>query len=367
MTRTAIYVAGLRGIPSVLGGVESHCEELLPRLAALAPDLSIHVLGRKRFIAHEPYDFRGVKVSALPAARGVGTEAITSTLLCVFHAARRGHVLHIHAIGPALLTPLARAFGLRVIVTHHGDDYNRAKWGSFAKAMLRLGERAALTWANQIIAVAPTLAERLKSRYPKRADAIHYIPNGTPELEQDRSAQQVLRDFGLEPKRFILAVGRLVPEKGFDTLINAFRRSRTDRELVIVGSDVHGSAFATMLRSQASDSVRFLGVQQRSVLRALYDQADLFVLPSTHEGLPISALEAASCGTPMLLSDIRPNRDLGLGEANYFPVGDEAALAERLRRPGGEYSYDSDAIRRSFDWQNIAEQTLKVYRQVICT
>jgi len=345
-----------------MGGVETHCEELLPRVAALAPDLRMEVVGRSAFLPDAPYDYRGVHVAGVPGPSGASTEAIVATFLAILHAARRSRAIHIHAIGPALLAPLARVLGLRVVVTHHGDDYDRAKWGRFAKAMLRLGERLGVCCAHQVIAVAPTLAERLKQQFPGRAERIRYVPNGAPELPADLPRGEVLNTFGLEPHGYILAIGRLVPEKGFDQLVRAFRKAKDRRKLVIVGSDIHGSSFSRDLLSQADDQICFLGAQPRSVLRRLYEQADLFVLPSLHEGLPISALEAAACGTPMLLSDIVPNRDLGLDPHNYFAAGDEAALTAALRRPSADYAYDVERMRDAFNWNSIAERTLAVYR-----
>ena len=364
--RTRICVAGIRGIPGVIGGIEAHCEELLPRIAALAPELEIEVAARRRFVDPKVDSFKGVAVKALPAPAGVATEAIGATLLAIFYARRRrASIVHIHAIGPALLAPLARALGLRVVITHHGVDYERAKWGGIARFALRLGERSGVAAADRIIVVAPSLAERLKADFPSRATAIRYIPNGAPALEEDCSAEDVLARFGLTSKGFILAVGRLVPEKGFDYLVRAFRASGTDRKLVLVGAAMHRSAFAQDLLREADDAVVFLGPQPRAVLRRLYEQADLFVLPSFHEGLAISALEAANCATPMLLSDIAPNCDIGLPPGNYFPVGDEQALAERLRRPAAEFDYDVEDVRSRFDWDRIAEQTLAVYRELL--
>jgi glycosyltransferase involved in cell wall biosynthesis len=359
-----ICVVGLRGIPAVIGGVETHCEELLPRVCALAPDLKVEVLGRRGFIAAGGYDFRRVWVRALPAPANRSTEAIVSTFVALLYARTRARVVHIHAIGPALLAPMARALGMRVIVTHHGADYDRSKWGPFAKFILRAGERMGLFFADEIIAVAPSLASELKRKFPRSADHIRYIPNGAPTLEEGASGSEVLEQFGLAPKGYILAVGRLVPEKGFDYLIRAFRRSGTGRQLVIVGSDIHQSAYSKRLLGGASPVVRFIGNQPRPVLRRLYEQTDLFVLPSMHEGLPISALEAASCGAPMLLSDIGANKDLGLPDRNYFPAGDERSLAGCLERPGEHYAYDADGVKSRFDWDSIALRTAEVYRAV---
>ena len=175
----------------------------------------------------------------------------------------------------------------------------------------------------------------------------------------------MLSQFGLSPRGYIVTVGRLVPEKGFDYLIKAFLKSGTDRKLVIVGAADHDSSFARDVLATASDSVIFTGKQPRSTLRHLYENCDLFVLPSFHEGLPISALEAGHCGVPMLLSDIQPNRDIGLPETNYFPVGNINALAEELRKPASMFATSSADFQERFDWSRIAQQTLAVYREVL--
>ena len=367
VTRTRLCVTGLRGIPDVMGGVETHCEELLPRIAALAPHLEIEVLARKPYVDEDHYRFKTIEVTALYSPNSASWEAIVSTFLSVVHAYRkRASLIHFHAIGPSLLAPLARLLNLKVVMTHHGADYNRAKWGFLAKMILKAGEGWGVHAAHRVIAVSPSLADYLRERFPRDREKICYIPNGAPELAlSDRSAAEVLAEFGLAPRQFIVTVGRLVPEKGFDYLIEAFLRSGTDRKLVIVGAADHDSEFAREVLATASDKVIFTGKQPRSTLRHLYEQADLFALPSFHEGLPISALEAGHCGVPMLLSNIQPNRDVGLPEHNYFPVGNVEALAEQLRRPGEAFAIRSADFQQRFDWSKIAQQTLEVYSDVL--
>lgn len=348
-----------------MGGVESHCEELLPRILVLHPKIAIRLLGRRPYLPEGAGTFKGVEVLALPSPRQQSMEAIVSTFLGVLHARRHGwRLVHIHAIGPGLLAPLARLLGLRVVLTHHGRDYDRAKWNPFARAMLRLGEWAGITFSHQVIAVSPSLAKALARQFPRARDKISYVPNGAPALvNAEEGAQAVLSRLGVGDRPFVLAVGRLVPEKGFDYLVRAFLDSGSDRQLLIAGAADHESEYATNLLAMAGDKVRFLGRQPRPVLRALYESADLFVLPSFHEGLPISALEAASCDTPMLLSDISANRDIGLPEGNYFAVGDAAELSAALARPGRDFAIDAAAVRERFDWDVIARETLEIYRQ----
>lgn len=363
--RSRLCVTGLRGIPGVMGGVETHCEELLPRVAVSAPEFEIEVLGRRPYMKGMSDRCQGVLITSLPSPRQSHLEAIISTTVGVLYARWRGaRVLHIHAIGPAILTPFARLIGLKVVMTHHGDDYERAKWGRFAKFMLRTGESWGLNCAHRVIAVSPSLAQRLARQYPSCAEKVRYIPNGAPALIDDElGSAEILSRFGLSARKFILAVGRFVPEKGFDYLIDAFRKSGTGRKLVIAGGADHGSAYARKIMSEAGGNVILTGQQPRPVLKALYENTDLFVLPSFHEGLPITALEAGRCGAPMLLSDIQPNRDLGLGAANYFPVGNADVLAEKMGKPSVEFSVDARDLHDRFDWDQIAQHTLAVYRE----
>lgn len=347
-----------------MGGVEAHCEELLPRIASIAPQLDIEVIARRPYLPN-PASVGRVRVTPLYSPRGRSTEAIVSTLVGVLHARHRGaHAVHIHAIGPALLAPLARMLGMRVIFTHHGADYDRQKWGRVAKTMLRLGEALGVRYANAVIAVAPSLAANLQSRFSHRSDKIHYVPNGKTGFPGNSDGESVLASLGLTPRDYVLAVGRLVPEKGLHTLIAAMRRSGCTRKLVIVGGADHESRYSKALLEEADDNIIFAGVQNRSALHALYTHAALFVLPSMHEGLPIVALEAGSLGCPILLSDIQPNRDLGLPPGNYFPVADEEALAQCLAAPPQTFRVPKGAFDR-FDWDRVADETLSIYRSVL--
>ncbi|HJS11495.1 MAG TPA: glycosyltransferase family 4 protein [Sphingopyxis sp.] len=359
-------MTGLRGFPHVMGGIESHCEELLPRIKAIWPDHRSVVLGRAPYLPEPVGEHRGVEIVGIPCPRSQNLEAVVSTLLAVLSARKRGAgLIHIHAIGPGLLAPLARLLGLKVVVTHHGTDYHRAKWGLFARTALRTGEWLALSFANRVIAVSPSLAAQLRQNFPKRAHAISYIPNGTSDLPGDADPALVLERLGLKEGDFLLAVARLVPEKGLHDLIDAYERSNCTAKLVIAGSADHESEYARDLLARASDRVIFAGVQSRATLKCLYEHCALFVMPSYHEGLPIAALEAASCGARMLLSDISANLDIALDPENYFPVGDVAALTERLNADCADFQVDRDAVRARFSWDKAAEDTLDVYRATL--
>jgi glycosyltransferase involved in cell wall biosynthesis len=359
-----VCVLGMRGVPSVMGGVESHCEELLPRLAQRAPWLDLVAIGRKPYIGDEVRNFRGVSVVPLWSPTRQSIETLVSSLLGILHARRIGaKAVHIHALASGLLAPLARLVGMKVIFTIHGADYQRAKWGRLAKNVLRFGERFGVNYADAVICVAPSLTKQLQQAYPHRADRISFVPNGSPPLRPKGDEAQLLAKFGLEKGGFLLAVGRLEPGKGFELLIDAHRKSGDKRKLVIVGGAHHERDYAARLQQSAGERVIFTGMQPREVLAHLYRTAALFVLPSLHEGLPICALEAGSVGCPLLLSDIPGNRDLGLPSAHYFTCGDVDSLAAALQQQADSYTVTPEMFSM-FDWERIAARTLAIYDAV---
>lgn len=359
-----VCVVGLRGIPEVMGGVEAHCEELYSRLADQEAGRRFIVLARSPYVASRSQVRPNLSVVPLWSPRGRYFEAIAHSALAVLYSrfSLGARVIHIHAIGPGLVTPLAKLLGMKVILTHHGEDYRRQKWNGLAKSVLRLGERIGVTWADRVIVVSRSVTEGLKTRYPSRSERIFFVPNGASIAglgEDGQEAGSVLARFGLEPGRFILSVGRLVPEKGFHDLIAAHEASGSAHKLVIAGGVEHESDYSRALVERAGEKVVFTGRLGRRELCELYGNAALFVLPSYHEGLPIAALEALACGAPLLLSDIQPNRDVALPEANYFHTGDTGDLARALARPSGAYKVGAEVLR-NYDWEQIASDTRSI-------
>jgi glycosyltransferase involved in cell wall biosynthesis len=364
--RLKICVIGLRGIPGIMGGVEAHCEELFPRLKVLRPDYEISIVGRRPYVATGAFDFNGVKVVPLPALRSKYFETISNTVLAVLYArfVLRAKLLHIHNIGPGLLAPLARLLGMKLVVTYHSKNFEHAKWNAVARAALRLGEWCTVTAAHRVIVISRSVLEELRQRYPRSSWKLTFIPNGTtafPATASEKYALALLDQFGLSPGNYVLAVGRLVPEKSFHTLIEAYKAANPDFKLVIAGKADHEDDYSRMLLRQASDRICFTGFQGRIELGVLYRHASLFVLPSLHEGLPIAALEAAGLGTPVLLSDIQANRDIDLPAHCYFPTGDVETLRSKLLQPHETYLVDRDSIAERFDWALVTKQTDDLY------
>lgn len=359
-----VAMIGLKGVPALYGGVERHVEELATRIAAAGHDVVVYC---RRHYTPPASRVPGITIRRLPSINSKHLDAWTHTLIATLDAAGRDYdLLHYHALGPATFVGAARLAGQRTVVTVHGLDWQREKWGRVASWYLKAGERAAARWADGVIVVSRELQRHFAKRWGVEAT---YIPNAVNLPAEVDFAP--LDSFGLKPGGYVLAVGRLVPEKGMHLLIEAFRRVEIDLPLVIIGDDPAGE-YVAALKSAADERVAFLGYVYGPPLAAFFAGCRVYVHPSTLEGLSIALLEAMSYGAPIIASDIPANAE-ALGEAGYyFRSGDVSSLREVLRRVLGDAAAAKERGRAAreralalYSWEEVARRTLQVYESVL--
>ena len=255
-------------------------------------------------------------------------------------------------------------------MTHHLPNYHNEKWGPFGRWLLRRGEWAGMAFAHGRIAVASGLAKEMTRRYRVPVDT---IPNGIDPPAVVRSAD-ILRAFGLAPNLYAVTVARIDEQKRQLDLIAAYARlDQPEWKLALVGGADYSGTYARAVAEAARQTpgVVMLGHQTGAALAALYSNAGVFVLPSSHEGQPIAVLEAASFGLPAILSDIAAHRELALPRARYVVVGDIAGLADHLQAAftgagsGKTRRHRARPDHGAHDWQTIARRTLAVYRDAL--
>jgi glycosyltransferase involved in cell wall biosynthesis len=355
-----IFVFGTRGIPNIQGGVERHCECLYPLFSG---KYKITIFRRSPYIDGECKSWRNIRFIDLPSTKIKGFETFFHSFLCVIVCIfKRPDIVHIHNIGPGLWTPLLRLFRLRVLITYHSPNYEHAKWNFFARNILLLGEYLVLKYANQIVFVNQKQREKLGKKI--KGESV-WIPNGVlpPSLP---TSTDYIDSLGIMPQKYILAVGRITQEKGFDCLIKAYGNlSGHDYRLVIAGGVDHVTNYTKQVVKMAKENnVILAGFISGEKLKQLYSYAKIFVLPSSHEGLPIALLEAMSYRLPVIVSDIPANKELGLPPACYFRAGCEQELTKLLREamsaPFQPVAYDM----KKYDWDYIAEQLMRIYEKL---
>jgi len=360
-----IFVSGTRGIPDIPGGVEKHCQELYPLIAAAGHEVILAT--RTPYVKVKKANWQRVRLLHVYAPHKKSLEAIVHTFLAILKAWKiKPDIVHIHAVGPGLLVPVARLLGLRVVVTNHGPDYDRQKWGTAAKLLLRLGEYLGGKCANEIIVISTVIADIIKKKCKKKS---HLIYNGV-FFPKKSAGTNFLEKRGIKPGNYILAVARFVPEKGLHDLIKAFKILDSDLQLVIAGDADHETEYSRALKREVAGNEKIVltGYITGENLNQVFSNARLFVLPSYHEGLPIALLEALSYGLSVLVSGIPANREVNLPAERFFQCGDVTDLYGKIQLhlikkiSEQEKAAIKKMIATDYNWQTIARQTIEVYK-----
>jgi len=362
-----VGILGLRAPWGTEGGVELSVGELAPRLAALGVDVTVYC--RARYNPHGSGMREGVRLLDTPTLYRRSLEALVHTGLAAPHAAWRADLVHLHACGPALFSAIPAVARRPVVVTLHGKDWERDKWGPAARAFLRSGAWMAGHAATEIITVSAGLGAWCRENFPA---PVTHIPNGV--ATHVPVPWDPTRFPTLKPGGYHLFLGRLVPEKEIGTLLRAVGRASPRLPVVITGGGSYTDAYVDQLHRDAPPGVLFTGPRFGFDKAMLLTHARSFLFPSRVEGLPIALLEAMAAGLPTLASAIPPNLEvLGTVGGWRLPVGDadawgealhacEAAPFERLAAIGADGKHRVEA---SFGWDTVVHATRRVYERAL--
>lgn len=360
-----IAMIGHKQVPSRSGGIEVAVEALGTRMAALGHDVTLYNRGRHPQVNNQIYN--GMRIRSVPVIPKQGIAAVMGSVFATVRALFGSFdCIHFHAEGIAAMAFLPRLFGIHTVVTIHGLDWQRSKWGNFASWYLKTGERVAASCADEIIVLSQSMKQYFLDTYGRETV---YIPNGMPPA-QFRPACMIREKWGLDTDQYFLYLGRIVPEKGLENLIRSFRQVQTHKKLVIAGNPDDLPEHSAMLRQLADGDERivFTGFVSGQILEELFSNCYVYCLPSRLEGMPISLLEALSFGCCCLSSDI-PECTEVLGDFGFhFPVHSAADLAESLQMLSDHPELVAErrevvsAGFRHLSWDEVVTETLKLYQ-----
>ena len=337
-----------------------HCENIYPFFSS---EVKLRVYRRKPYLTqYSNKDYPNIEFIDLPSTRIKGFEAVLHTFLCVMHILfhRKPQAVHVHNIGPGMFTPLLRLMGLKVVMTYHSANYEHAKWGRLARTLLRLCESISLRCSHRIIFVNKFQMQKYSTRVQKKST---YIANGIHRVTRTPDTQ-FLEKHGIASGEYLLGVGRLTPEKGFEYLVQAASALPQVKQVVIAGNSDHDTTYYEQLKAlDTAHKVIFTGYTTGEDLRQLYSHARMFVLSSVVEGFPLVMLEAMSYGLPLVVSDIPASHLVELPHDRYFECRNAQSLAQVLEKhladdaPSYQYRLDD------YHWPLIAQRTEAVFNQ----
>ena len=360
---------GTRGIPANYSGFETSVEETAWRLADRGHE--VYVYCRANYVSADVVEYRGVKLVILPSIKSKHLDTPFHTTLSVLHLLTSGlhpDGIQMYGVGNSLwLLPLKIA-RRPIVAVVDGLDWQRKKWGRFARFFLRISEKFALWWSDEYVVDSQAVIKYYLSNYKKQPVYIPYGAN-VPDIA---ISDDLVREYGLIPNEYILFVGRLVPEKGVHHLIAAFEKVETDKKLVIVGDNLHDKEYVNHLKSSEDPRICFLGFVYGEAYQQLNSHAYIYVQPSELEGTSPALLGAMGFGNCVLVSNIPENQET-IGNAGItFEKGDPDDLATKLQglieTPDKVKTYKLLAAKRvqeHYSWEVVTDSYERLFYQLI--
>lgn len=366
-----IAMIGHKRIPSREGGVEVVVQELSTRLVKNGHRVDAY--NRKGKNVQDSNadkdkknlkEYKGVRIITIPTINKKGIDALIYSFFASMRALfGKYDVLHYHAEGSCAMLWIPHLFKKRIVVTIHGLDWQRSKWGGFATKYIKFGEKLAAKYADEIIVLSKGVQKYFKDTYNRDTN---FIPNGVnkPEIREPKIIKE---KYGLNKNDYILFLARIVPEKGLHYLIEAYKQINTDKKLVIAGGASHTNDYLEKIKKMASEDSRIImtGFVQGEELKELYSNCYLYCLPSDIEGMPISLLEAMSYGCNCLVSDIEENTQVVGKYARTFKKGNIESLKNELESMINYTQENKEKIANyvlnTYNWDKIVKETEKIY------
>ena len=371
-----VAMIGQKGIPVTIGGPENFVREISTRLVSRGHRVTVfcrpYALNDwARFLTEEEREavrerkYCGVDLKVLPTLPTKRLDTIVhSTLSSIYSLFDRFDVVHYHTIGASLPAFIPRLAGRgKIVVSVHGLDWQRAKWGAGARVMLRLGEQTAIRIPHVTHVISRELKRYFESRYGRE---VVYIPTGV-RIAPPKPIR-LTRKYGIQEGKYFLFLSRLVPEKGAHYLIEAHKGLKTDLKLVIAGNALYQPHYVSRLKAAAGKNVVFTGFVSDEEMAELFSNAYLYVLPSEMEGLPHTLLQALSYGRCVVASDIQANRE-ALGNRGFtFASTDINSLREILEHliahpelVAAERDRGIERVKEKYGWETVVDQLEQVY------
>jgi glycosyltransferase involved in cell wall biosynthesis len=320
-----IALLGTRGIPASYSGFETAAEQLAVRLVARGHRVTVY-----RRTHHYPGDaaaeYRGVRLVNLPTVPSKYLDTMLHSALSGLHALGQRYDAAVYFIaGNSPVCWIPRVVGTPVAINVDGLDWRRKKWPAPAKAFIKWAERMSRYTANVVVTDSRSVQDFYTETY---GFTPRFIPYGADIAQLPPG--DTLQKFGLEPRDYVLFVGRLVPENCIDHLVQAFRQLSTTKKCVIVGDAPYADAYKARLRELAGDDPRivFTGYLFGEGYRELGTNSYAFIETSEVGGTHPALLEAMALGTAVVVNGTPENRETiaSAGLAYDTTVGAQALV-----------------------------------------
>src|SRR5918999_1057687 len=359
-----IAILGTRGIPASYGGFETFAEHLATRLVARGHDVTVYC--RAHYVSPRQLEYHGVRLKVLPTIRHKYFDTVVHSFLSALTAvpARYDAALICNAAN-APFAPILRLTGTPVAINVDGLEHKRKKWNWLGRNYYRLTERLATFLPNEIVTDARVIQEYYLARYKTPSTMIAY------GAEVERRPEPAVRQWRVEPNRYVLYVSRLEPENNAHLVIEAFKKVRTAHKLLIVGDAPYARDYIEELRARARGDKRiiFTGFVFGKDYRMLQQNAYCYVHATEVGGTHPALLEAMGYGNCVLTLGTPENVEV-VGDAGVT-YSDEFDLTEKLQRVLRDGSLVSSyrhraqtRVQQKYDWEYVVDRYEELFARM---
>ncbi|MHB8614424.1 MAG: DUF1972 domain-containing protein [Candidatus Dormibacteraceae bacterium] len=357
-----VVFVGTRGVPATYSGFETCVEQVGRRMVERGH--TVTVFCRSSHYGERPATYLGMNLRYLPAVREKHLETLSHTALSALRLPHPSAVICL-GVGNAPVVRMLELAGRRTVFNVDGADWQRDKWGRFARWYLHECETIAARSRSIVIADAESVQNYYRSTYHRETELVAY--GADPPAD---SGTGTLAQFHLQTRRYLLLVGRLVPENAPHDFLEGVRLAKISDPAVVVGDASYADDYKARLRADAPPNAIFTGYQFGTAYQQLSSHAGVFVLAATVGGTHPVLVEQMAAGNAILARDNESNREV-LGDAGLYWRNPED-LANLLRDVWGNAQTIEKlgqwARRRAeerYSWERVTSRYLELCESVI--
>ncbi len=349
-------IIGTVGIPAKYGGFETLAQQLVLNLAK---DLDITVYNSKKEYPAEDRinEWNGAKIKYMPFSAN-GVQSVIYDIICMIHALIFCDVLLILGVSGCLFLPIVKLFPYKkVIVNIDGLEWRRSKWSPLAKRFLKLSERFAVTFADQIVGDNQAIKDYVKTEYGIQAQLIEY---GGDHASPQAMSEELLTSFPFLSEDYAFKVCRIEPENNVHLILEAFAKHE-EFPLVIIGN-WNKSTYGKDLRAKYQNYKNIFildPIYDSCRLNAIRSNATIYVHGHSAGGTNPSLVEAMYLGLPIIAFDVVYNRVTTEDQAIFFKYEDQLIDVLNLIHyvPLGQIAFEMEKIaNKRYRWEIIANK-----------
>ncbi|KKM61505.1 hypothetical protein LCGC14_1531030, partial [marine sediment metagenome] len=368
MEKEIIFV-GSKGIPNNYGGLEQMTEAISLRLIKRGYKVRVHST-----TIHEKRKYwKNIELIKVRQFGNPYFERILREIIPLIYEIKQRikegkNNKIIHATGAFLFLFLWKLFGFKIIYSTDGLEWRRKSYNLIGKILVYLGYLIGSKTADIVTFDTKIIKDYYNKNWNVDGPLIYYGPKSLREEYKS----DILRKNNLSEKNYFIFVGRLVPEKGIDTLIKAYNKSSLKYPLVIIGKDPFDGTYESYLKNISGPKIQFLGTIFSEDFSYLLKNALIHLrgIKDISEGMNPVLIESLSFGVGIIATNVEQNIEACGNSALYFKPDDEKTLFKILKDLDDEKikTLCKKALKRGkklFSWEKSVDKFEKYYQYLI--